>query len=265
MIEELKKALEGVEVDFNLDDFKILSNEDFTSMVEGYKGDIDEAKVKGEKSGQKVGQEILLKELKDELGFEYDQRKNPENLKKAYIEKFGKPEPLKDGNKDLEEQFKLQGDQYAKDLKERDDKYESLKLSHKRESDNKAIKEALTTSFSSFGDKTDYKVNDLVKLAVLENEFIVDDDGNVFQSIDGEAVKNDIHQKITHEAFSKTMMLDGDYIKKSEGGRVIGDETRGGKYTIETYVAAAESRGENVNGIDFAEKMEVDQKNGLIE
>ena len=77
-LEKLKKALEGKELDFNLDDLHIMPTSEFNTLVEDYKGEVESTKIKS----QKIGQEILLKELKNDLGFDYEGRKDPENLKK---------------------------------------------------------------------------------------------------------------------------------------------------------------------------------------
>ena len=256
MIEELKKAIEEKELDINLDDYQIMSKEDFTTMVEGYKGEIESTKSKS----SKIGQEILLKELKKDIGLEYDNRKDPEALKKAYLEKFGKPES---DNEDFEERFKLQGEKYTKELQDSNDRFETLKNSHKAESDNKTILESLRGEFSKFEDKTNYKTDDLVTIALSKNEFSVID-GKVFKSKDGEIIKDNLFQTVGPESFANSMMQDG-YIKAVEGGRIVGDETKGGKYTMEQFIAAAESGGENINSLAFSEKLEGAVKSGIIE
>jgi hypothetical protein len=252
MIEKLKKALEGVEIDFSLDDLHIMPKDDFNTLVEGYKNTIEETKTKS----SKIGQEILLKELKNDIGLDYDKRKDPEALKKAYIDKFGQPKPNDEGIEELQKKF-------TKELADRDSKYENLVDSHKKESDSKTIKDALSKDFSNFADKTNYKTDDLVTIALSKSEFTVID-GNVFQSKDGEPLKNDSFQGITSTSFADSMMKDG-YIKKAEGGRVIGDETKGGKYTMEQFISSAESSGENINGLEFAEKLDDAVKSGVIE
>jgi hypothetical protein len=60
------------------------------------------------------------------------------------------------------------------------------------------------------------------------------------------------------------MMKDG-YIKKAEGGRVIGDETKGGKYSMDEFIASQEAQGVNVNGQEFAENMDAAMKNGTLD
>lgn len=252
-LEKLKKALEGQELDFKLDDFNIMPKEDFNTLIEGYKTTIEETKDKS----SKIGQEILLKELKKDIGLDYERRKDPEALKKAYIEKFGAPEPT--DNEDV----KALQEKFSKELADRDSKYDSLVESHKRESDIKSIREALTNQFSSYKDKTNYKTEDLVTIALSNNEFSVVD-GKVFQSKDGEPIKNDLLQGITPEAFAKNMMQ-GDYIKKAEGGRMSGDKTEGGKYTMEEFIAAQEAQGVNINGSEFTNNMNDAVKSGTLE
>ena len=252
-INKLKEALGDKASEFNFDDVKLMSNEDFTTLIDGYKEEIEATKEKS----QKIGKEILLKELKADLGLEYEQRKNPENLKKAIIEKFGKSE---ESNQDIEE---LQN-KFTTQLEAKEKEIESIKSSYKAESDNKTIIDSLRSSFKSFEDKTNYKVDDLVTIAKAKGEFTVVD-GKVFQSINGEPIKNDLYQPITIDKFAKEMMLEDGYIKKSEGGRVIGDETKGGKYTMEEFMAAAQANGENTLGIEFDQKVNDAQKAGIIE
>lgn len=252
MIDKLKEALGDKAKDFDFDAFQIMPKSDFNTLVEGYKGEIESTKEKS----QKIGKEILLKELKSELGFEYDQRKNPENLKKAYIEKFGKQEGVSEDYTALENKFNT----YRED---KEGEIESIKSTYKAESDGKVILESLRSGFAEFDGKTNYKVEDLVTIARAKGEFSVID-GKVYQSKDGEVLKNDLLQGVTSKAFVSNMMQDG-YIKKVEGGRVIGDETKGGKYSMDEYIASAEAQGINTNGLEFAEKMVEDQKNGVLD
>jgi len=251
-LDKLKKALEGVELDFELNDLQIMPKSDFDTLVEGYKGEIESTKEKS----QKIGQEILLKELKNDLGFEYEQRKNPENLKKAFIDKFGKSE---ESNQDIEA---LQN-KFTAQLEAKEKEIETIKSSYKAESDNKTIIDSLRSSFKSFEDKTNYKIDDLVTIAKAKGEFTVVD-GKVFQSKDGEPIKNDLYQPITIDKFASDMMQEG-YIKKAEGGRVIGDETKGGKYSMDEFISSQEAQGVNTNSLEFSENMAEAQKNGQLE
>ena len=252
-LEKLKKALEGQDLDFKLEDFNIMPKSDFDTLIDGYKTTIEETKTKS----NKIGREEILKELKNDIGLDYEQRKNPENLKKAFIEKFGAPKET--DNEDI----KALQEKFTKELSDRDAKYDSLVESHKRESDTKSIREALSNQFASYKDKTNYKTEDLVTIALSSNEFTVVD-GKVFQSKDGEPIKNDLLQGITPEAFAKNMMQ-GDYIKKVEGGRVAGDKKEGGKYTMEEFVAAQEAQGVNINGEQFTKNMNDAIKSEVLE
>jgi hypothetical protein len=184
--------------------------------------------------------------------------RHPEAFKKALEQKFTKVDGTPNEDiKDLQSKF-------DKALEEKDSEIESIKNTYKMESDNKTIRESLLNDFSEFGGKTNYKTEDLVTIALSKNEFMVVD-GQAFKSKNGELIKNDLYQNIPSKSFANSMMLEDGYIKKVEGGRVIGDETKGGKYTLEQYVSAAESNGENVNGHAFAEKLDSDIKAGKVE
>jgi hypothetical protein len=257
-LDKLKEVLGDKASEFNFDDLQIMPKNDFELLVNNYKNEVETTKTKS----NKIGREEILKELKNDIGLDYDQRKNPENLKKAYIEKFGAPEPS--DNSDLEERFRLQGEKYALDLKESNDRFETLQSTHKKESDNKLIHEALTTSFAEFDGKTHYKTKDLVSLAKANGDFMVVN-GDVFQSQDGEPKKNKLLQAITTESFAKEMMLEDGYIKKAEGGRVIGDETKGGKYSMEEFIASQEAQGVSALSLQFDENMSAAQKDGTLE
>ena len=101
MLDKLKKALEGKEIDFDVNALQ----SDLDTLKQGYNDEIESVKAKS----QKIGQEILLKELKNDLGFDYEQRKNPENLKKAYADKFGvKDAPASEDIEALTSQFTKQ-------------------------------------------------------------------------------------------------------------------------------------------------------------
>jgi hypothetical protein len=252
-IEKLKKALEGVEIDFSLDDLQIMPKSDFNSMIEGYKTEIEDTKVKS----QKIGQEILLKELKNDIGLDFEGRKDPENLKKAYIEKFGKPESR-------DEDIEALRNTFSKEMEAKNLEIESIRSSFKKESDDKIILASLKDSFDSFSDKTHYSADDLVTIAKSKGEFTVVD-GKVFQSKDGEVVKNELLQGISVDSFASSMMKDGGYIKKVTGGKVLGDETKGGKYSLEEFYASQESQGISVNSEQAAENLNQAIINGKIE
>ena len=241
MLDKLKKALEGKEIDFDVNALQ----SDLDTLKQGYNDEIESVKAKS----QKIGQEILLKELKNDLGFDYEQRKNPENLKKAYADKFG----VKDAP--ASEDIEALTSQFTKQLEAKDKEINSIKDTYKKESDNKLILESLKNSFSEFEGKTNYAINDLVTIAQSKGEFSVVD-GKVFQSKDGEILKNDLLQGVTSDAFASSMMLDNNYIKKAEGGRVIGDETKGGKYSMDEFIASQEAQGVNVNSQEFAVNMD---------
>jgi len=241
MLDKLKKALEGKEINFDVNALQ----SDLDTLKQGYNDEIESVKVKS----QKIGQEILLKELKNDLGFDYEQRKNPENLKKAYADKFG----VKDAP--ASEDIEALTSQFTKQLEAKDKEINSIKDTYKKESDNKLILDSLKSSFSEFEGKTNYAINDLVTIAQSKGEFSVID-GKVFQSKDGEILKNDLLQGVTSEAFASSMMLDNNYIKKAEGGRVIGDETKGGKYSMDEFIASQEAQGVNVNSQEFAVNMD---------
>ena len=252
-LKKLKKALEGVEIDFDLDSLKIMEQSEFDSMVEAYKGEIEDAKIKSEK----IGQEILIKELKNDIGLDYEGRNDPENLKKAYIEKFGKPEGV---NEDIEALRAT----YTKQLEAKDSEMESIKSSFKKEADDRVIKQSLMSTFSQFEGKTHYKPEDLVALALNKGEFTVVD-GKVFQSKDGEVIKNDLLQGTTVDSFAKSMMTDGGYIKKATGGKVVGDETKGGKYSLDEFYASQEAQGININSEQAAKNLNDAISAGKIE
>jgi len=252
-LNKLKEALGDKADDFNFDDLHIMPKTDFDSLVTNYKEEIEDVKGRS----QKIGQEILLKELKNELGFEYEQRKNPENLKKAYVEKFGKSE---ESNQDLES---LQS-KFSQELEAKEKEIESIKATYKAESDNKAITESLRSSFKSFEDKTNYKLEDLVTIAKSKSDFTVID-GKVFQAENGEVKKNDLLQGISSDSFVSSMMQNDGYIKKAEGGRIIGDETKGGKYSMDEFIASQTAQGVNVNSIEFAENQKAAIDSGSLE
>ena len=152
---------------------------------------------------------------------------------------------------------------FTKELEAKDNEISSITSSYKLESDNKAIRESLKNDFAKFDGKTNYKTEDLVTIALSKNEFAVVD-GKVFQSKDGEPIQNDLLQGITSESYANSMMLDG-YIKQAEGGRVIGDETKGGKYSMDEYIASQEASGVNVNSLEFAENVAKAQESGKLE
>ena len=86
-----------------------------------------------------------------------------------------------------------------------------------------------------------------------------------FSLKDGEIVKNELRQNVTSDAFASSMMLDNNYIKKAEGGRIIGDETKGGKYSMDEFIASQEAQGVNVNSQEFAVNMDSAMSSGTLD
>ena len=252
-LEKLKKALEGKELDFNLDDLHIMPTSEFNTLVEDYKGEVESTKIKS----QKIGQEILLKELKNDLGFDYEGRKDPENLKKAYIDKFGASESKDEDVEALRNAF-------SKQLQDKESEIESIRTSFKKDADDRIIDESLRSSFSTFKDKSHYTIDDLVTLAKSKGEFSVVD-GKAFQSKNGEVIKNDMLQVVTVDSYANSMMNDSGYIKKATGGKLVGDETKGGKYTLEQFYASQESQGISLNGEEAAINLDAAIRDGKIE
>ena len=251
--EKLKQALEGLELDFNLDDLHIMPKADFTTLVDGYKAEAEDIKAKS----QKIGQEILLKELKEDIGLDYEGRKDPAKLKEAYIAKFGAVDDS------AEEQISALQSKYTSELEAKNEEINNIKSTYQAESDNKTIDEQLRKSFSSFAGKTAYSTEDLITIAKAKGNFSVVD-GNVFQSKDGEVVKNDLLSPITSDSFVDTMMKGG-YISEVKGGKILGDETKGGKYSLEEFISSQTSQGISEHGMEFAENLATAQKNGTVE
>ena len=85
-INKLKEALGDKASEFDFEGVKIMTNSEFDGLVDTYKAEIESTKEKS----QKIGQEILLKSLKEDIGLDYEGRKDPEKLKKAYRKVFSK-------------------------------------------------------------------------------------------------------------------------------------------------------------------------------
>jgi len=252
-INKLKEALGDKASEFDFEGVKIMTNSEFDGLVDGYKAEIETTKEKS----QKIGQEILLKSLKEDIGLDYEGRKDPENLKKAFIEKFGKPEST---NEDVETLRAT----YAKQLQEKELEIESVKGSFQKQADDRVIRESLMKSFDGFKDKTHYKADDLVALALNSNEFKVVD-GKVFQAKGGEVIKNDLLQGTTTDVFANSMMSDRGYIKEVTGGKIEGDKLKGGKYTIEQFYASQEAQGLNTNSEEVQSNLSAAITAGKIE
>ena len=251
-IEKLKEALGDKASEFDFDSVKIMTNVDFDTLVDGYKTEIESTKDKS----QKIGQEILLKTLKEDIGLDYEGRKDPENLKKALLEKFGP----KSNDEDIETLRAT----YAKQLQDKDLEIQSVKGSFQKEADDRIIKESLVSAFGEFNGKTHYKTEDLVALALNSNEFKVVD-GKVFQAKGGEVIKNDMLQGTTTDVFANSMMSQNGYIKEVTGGKVQGDQLKGGKYTIQQFYASQEAQGLNTSSEEVQNNLSEAIKAGKID
>lgn len=252
-VEKLKKALEGLTLDFKLEDLSIMPSSDFETLVNNQKTEVETAKKNGEKSGQDVGKQMMLKELKDDLKLDFDKRKDPEAFKAAFKAVIERPEAP--DSKETEAQIRAIQEKFNEELATEKEKFTNLELTHKTEADNTTVTKSLTDDFTKFVGKTDYKTSHLVTLAKSEAEFSIVD-GKTMHTKNGEVVKDSLLQGVTSGAFVKKMMLDGGYIKEVKGGKIGKGNGANGKLNMEEFIAAQEEQGVDVNSMKFAENQE---------
>ncbi|MFK7780666.1 MAG: hypothetical protein QM490_06120 [Candidatus Gracilibacteria bacterium] len=195
------------------DEFEI----DLTSKVIFNKEDY-EARVSNIKKDEFVrGRDLLLREMKDGQGLEYDGRKDPENFIKYFKEKIeaeSKIEPEERFSKLKTEFEKLQN--ISQGFQE---KYTGLEEKIKKQSKNREINNIL---LKSIPDNITIPKEDVLTILRAKNDFNISEDG--FEIIEnGVILRNETtRDPLKTDEYMKTFIKP--YLKEVEGGKGGGNE-----------------------------------------
>jgi len=252
--EKLGVELEALQGAF--DGYKVMSNEDFDTLKTNLSTETEGLKEKYQLEGQKVGKEILLKELKKQLNLEYEGRKSPENFVNAINEKFA--------NANSEE--------YAAKIKEVNaskqtlqEEFEAFKVEVKNQEEKRFVNDSLSKEFNQYNGKTSIDINDLMTLYKSKNS--VKFDGESLKIYQGDQLlKDDTLQPVSVSESVKSF-VEGSYLSNptAKGGRGEGDSTEPtGKMSHERFEERLKKQGLSPNSSEFMTEINNAYKSGLI-
>lgn len=229
---------------------------DLSSKVIYDKNDFDKFIDNVKKDEFTRGRDLLLKDLKDKEGLEYEGRKDPNNFIKYFREKVeaeSKIEPEKKYS-NLKSDF----EKVQSNLEEWQNKYLNLETTYKQKENQNKIDNAL---LKSIPDNVSIPKNDILAIMKSRNDFKIGDDG--FEVIkDGNVLKNETTRSpLTPDEFTASFIKP--YLKQVEGGN--GD--KGGKGnpkegTFESFDKEMENKG--ITGQEYTMKLNEAIKSGII-
>lgn len=248
----LSKALESEEaVSIEIPELKILKNEDYDSLM---------SNVKSEASKQ--GVELLLKELKEKEGLEYDGRKKPENFINALREKITKEagaEPEKK-YKDL----KTSMSKVQENLQALENEYSSYKKDVELNRQRATIEATLSSEIP-----TDISLtipnNDLLTLFNSNNKSTINEDGQlVFLDNSGNVRRNEVNQNpLTAKEVMSSFVTP--YIKQTQGGAGATDTKGTNAPTgMESFIKEMTDKGVNQNSAEFSKELRTRMSAGTL-
>ena len=258
MTNEIAEKL-GVELDAlqsAFEGFKVIPANDFDQMKSNFQSELDDSKEKYQAEGRTTGRELALKEIKNELGLEYEGRKNTVNLINAINEKFANAGSEEFGTK-LTEITK------QKDAIEKE--FEGYKTQIKEESDSRFVNSALSKALAEYEGKTTLKGEDLLTLYTSRNTVKKGDSGLlIYQG--NEIVKNETMQPLSVQDSIKNF-VEGGYLKPTgaKGGKGLGDEAPAGKMSFERFEQSLVDQGYNRGSQEFNEQVNQATSNGTVE
>jgi hypothetical protein len=236
----LSKALESEEsIKIEIPELKILKTDDYDSLI---------SNVKSEASKQ--GIELMLKDLKETEGLEYEGRKKPENFINALKEKV-----RKEAGEEPEKKYKDLKTSFGK-LQENFQGLETLHNNFKKDVEFKQQKNNIDAKImSEIPDNLTISKEDALSLFNLKNKASLNDEGNIV-FMDGETVrKNEVNQNpMTPTEVMETFITP--YIKQTQGG-AGGTDTKGTNAPtgMESFIKEMETKGVKQNSADFSKEL----------
>lgn len=250
-VADIKAAVESSDtVKLKLDGIRIIkkgetvySEDDFTTLKTNHTTELKEK----ETYSQQVGRELVLKEMKETVGLEYDGRKDPSKFIEAFktklTEEFGKPD---EKVKSLEVDLGKVRDEYAiikEDLKVKDDEIDTIKLDFKKKEDVGTINKSLSNAYKEKKDLFKYASDDTIDLYLLQNNVKVVEGVVIPVDENGEPRKNKLASTESIDNHFIAWAEKTDKFKKPDGGR--GDDFTPGNGVMSTadFIKSMKAKG----------------------
>lgn len=271
-VAEIKTAVESSDtVKLKLDGVRVIkkgetvySEEDFTTLKTNHTTELKEK----ETYSQQVGRELILKEMKDTVGLEYEGRKDPEKFIEAFKSKMtkelGEPDvKVKSLEGDLgkvrEEYNILKGE-----LEGKNDEIENIKLDFKKKDDVTMINKSLSNAYKEKKDLFKYASDDTVKLYLLENSVKVVEGVVIPIDENGESRKNKLASVESLDNHFFEWAENTDKFNKPNGGR--GDDFKGGNGVMSTsdFTKAMKAKDIPEGSAAFQRELQKHLKEGTV-
>lgn len=224
----------------NLEERVMLSKDDYEERV----GNI--------KTGEfKRGQELLLKDLKEEHELDYEGRKDPKNFITAYREKI-----IKEAGVEPDKKYTTLNDKFTKlqgNYSELESGFDSYKKNEKQKTNKRKINDSM---FSEIPDNVDLDKNDIVAILKSKNSFNLTEDGiEITKNGDSKPLENaTTMSNLTLKEFMSTAIKP--YLKAVEGGRGGDDGAGSGKAgSFEAFTKEMEGLGSQEFNMEMAKRI----------
>lgn len=221
-------------VNIDLSGVKVFKSDDYNTLLDNHSKELENKQT----YSNQVGREEILKELKNNLGLEYEGRKDPnkliEAIKAMKAEEAGiKPdEQLAESLKKVEAYEKAIADKETS-LKEWEGKYNGLVEEYTKKESNQFINGSLSKEFEKYSDKAILPKEDIVTLYRAKRGLKKEENNIHLVDSNGEIIKDELRNPLSlADDFGQFM---SNYVKKPRGGRGEGDKAEGGKMTLDRW------------------------------
>lgn len=271
-VADIKAAVESSDtVKLKLDGVRIIkkdetvySEDDFTTLKTNHSTELEEKQT----YSQQVGRELVLKEMKETVGLEYDGRKDPFKFIEAFKVKMTKELGEPDAKvKSLEDDLgKVRGEYTTlqEELKVKDDEIDVIKSDFKKKEDVGTINTSIHSAYKEKKDLFKFGSDDTAKLYLLENKVKVVEGVVVPIDEDGEPRKNKLRSNESLENHFFEWAEKTDKFKKPNGGR--GDDFTGvnGVMSTSDFTKAMKSKGIEAGSSEFQRELQKQMKEGTV-
>lgn len=271
-VADIKAAVESSDtVKLKLDGIRLIkkgetvySEEDFTTLKTNHTTELKDK----ETYSQQVGRELILKEMKETVGLEYEGRKDPSKFIEAFKSKLTKELGEPDVKvKSLEGDLEKVRTEYATledDFKKKDVEIADIKLDHKKKEDVGTINTSIQAAYKEKKDLFKFGSDDTAKLYLLENSVKVVEGVVIPVDENGEPRKNKLRSTESLENHFFEWAEKTDKFKKPDGGR--GDNFKGvnGVMSTSDFTKAMKSKGIEAGSSEFQRELQKQMKEGAV-
>lgn len=271
-VADIKAAVESSDtVKLKLDGIRLIkkdetvySEDDFTTLKTNHTTELKDKEI----YSQRVGRELMLKEMKDTVGLEYEGRKDPSKFIEAFkiklTKELGEPDvKVKSLETDLE---KVRGEYTTLQdkFKDKDTEIESIKLDFKKKEDVGTINKSLNSAYKEKKDLFKYASDDTIDLYLLQNSVKVVEGVVIPIDENGEPRKNKLASTESLENHFFAWAEKTDKFKKPDGGR--GDDFKGvnGVMSTSDFTKAMKSKGIEAGSSEFQRELQKQMKEGTV-